>query len=280
MIGVAIIGLVACLHSEGLSREFAEGSSPTAEPEMIDGKTAPLSTSSPLGDEHSGSFSPDGAEDGALGRSAGAETASVSVVEVTTSPLARSSGSVDEADVGGSVAAPSPGSPGGELALQASRSADEADENGAREPGAGDYNDRDGPRAEASVTPSIPAVREVPGPPTSMATLLGTRRQRLENRLGRGGVAGDDGWVHYGSRLAVRYESHRAVEVALRVPAGFTCVEAARWAGFRRAMPPLYRVGGCAWPGTSARHRIHRGVVGELAQATGILQFWSAKASR
>ena len=63
----------------------------------------------------------------------------------------------------------------------------------------------------------------------------------------------------------------------MRVPAGMTCVEAARWAGFSGAMPPLLRVDGCAWPGISDRHRLHRGVAGELARATGVLQIWSTK---
>lgn len=276
MIGVAIVGLVACLHNEGLSRELAEGTSPTAEPEMLDGGNGPLVASSPVGDESSGSPTAEGPEGSPLRRPAWAESTHVSAPPGSTP----SSPTDDEAGAGRRAAAPSSASPGADPDLRASRSGENDDERAAREPGAGDNNDGDGSRAEASGTPSSPAVSEIPGPPTSMATLLGARRHRLEGRLDREGVAGDEGWVHYGSGLAVRYESDRAVEAALRIPAGLTCVEAARWAGFRRAMPPLYRVGGCTWPGTSARHRIHRGVVAELAQATGILQFWPAKASR
>ena len=131
----------------------------------------------------------------------------------------------------------------------------------------------DGAGAGAKPAP----VREIPGPPISMATVLGSTRRDLEARLVAEGVDGDDGWVHYGAGLTIRYEGKRAVEVALRVPAGLGCAEVARWAGFRRAMPPLYRVGGCTWPGLSARHRLHRGVIGELARTTGILQIWSTK---
>lgn len=276
MIGVAIVGLVACLHNEGLSRELAEGSSPTAEPEILNGENAAPVASSPVGDERRGSLAAEGPKGSPLRRPAWAESTRVSAPPESTP----SSSTDDEPGAGRRAAALSPESQGPDPDLRPSRSGENDDEGAARAPGAGDNNDGDGSRAEASVTPSSPAESEIPGPPTSMATLLGTRRRRLEGRLDREGVAGDEGWVHYGSGLAVRYESDRAVEAALRIPAGLTCVEAARWAGFRRAMPPLYRVGGCTWPGTSARHRIHRGVVAELAQATGILQFWSAKASR
>lgn len=135
--------------------------------------------------------------------------------------------------------------------------------------------EEDGVRAKA--TPAPISAREIPGPPTSMQTVLGSTRKRIEARLVSDGIDGDDGWVHYGAGLTIRYEGRRAVEVAIRVPTGLSCAEAARWAGFLQAMPPLYRVGGCAWPGLSARHRLHSGVVGELARTTGILQIWSTK---
>jgi len=147
------------------------------------------------------------------------------------------------------------------------------------EAGRGSARDTDasGDGARARATPAPISAREIPGPPTSMQTVLGSTRRRIEARLVSDGVDGDDGWVHYGVGLAIRYESRRAAEVAIRVPAGLSCAESARWAGFLRAMPPLYRVGGCAWPGLSARHRLHRGVIGELARTTGILQIWSTK---
>ncbi len=279
MIGVAIVGLVACLHNEGLSRELAEGSSPSAGPLTVDEGTASASSGAQIGEARTSSSSPVGLE----GRPSERDSTGLE-------PLSRESAGEEALSSQAERLGPEPpgvgvsADPGAEPALGADRSgAEDGAKEGAmdeRASGAGDDSANVGSRAEAADTPPSAAWGEIPGPPTTMSTLLGTRRKRLEGRLGRGGVDGDEGWVHYGSALAVRYEAGRAVEAALRVPTGMTCVEAARWAGFRRAMPPLYRAGGCAWPGISARHRIHRGVVGELALATGILQIWSARASR
>ncbi len=277
MIGLAIVGLVACLHNEGLSRELAEGSSPSAGPWTSDEGTASASSGAQIGEARTSSSSPEG-QGGRPTERASAEpepgSGALTGEEGALSPDAETL--VSEPLAMGLV----PSEVARKPASAADRSAANEGKSGEEGPGAGDNSVNVGSRAEAARTPPSPVLSETPGPPTSMSTLLGTRRKRLEGRLGRGGVDGDEGWVHYGSVLAVRYEASRAVEAALRVPAGMNCVEAARWAGFRRAMPPLYRVGGCTWPGRSARHRIHRGVVGELALATGILQIWSAKASR
>jgi len=164
----------------------------------------------------------------------------------------------------------------------------DADDNDADDDHQDDANkDRDrSDEGESDAAPSddvssdLRVVEEHPPPSISMATVLGSTRRQLARRLGAEGEDGDNGWVHYDRGLAIRFEGKRAVESAIRVPTGLTCVEAARWAGFERSMPPLRRTGGCAWPGISARHRLHRGVVGELAWTTGILQIWSAKGRR
>ena len=108
--------------------------------------------------------------------------------------------------------------------------------------------------------------------PADIASLMGRRRAWMAHRFPHTRVDGD--WTHYGDVLAVRFENERVVEVRGSVPAGTgSCADAARWAGFGEAGPPLRRRTGCEWPGISERHRLAPGVVGGIADGV----FWARR---
>lgn len=116
-----------------------------------------------------------------------------------------------------------------------------------------------GSPAEVAV-PAIPAAR-----------LLGMTRANIQARLAPFAKEDKEGWVRYGSALAIRYRSDRAIEVAMRVPAGKTCEEAAQWAGFEQPGPPLRRSDRCVWPTHSEKHLLSKGRSGALDLASGTL---------
>jgi hypothetical protein len=254
-IALALLGLVACLHGEGSARGPSDPSIAGSEAGLlavssVDDADEATRASEPASAERD--YRADDEEDSA---SAETEPESDTAVDVEADAPERR---------------PLAGAPAS--AKKARPSDAEASDEPAPAPDMLSEPDADGGDAEAD-----PRAVTHPGPPITMTKLLGVSRARIERRLDREGEAGDGGWIHYGPKLAIRYQQGRAVEAALRVPAGMTCVDAARWAGFTKAMPPLLRVDGCAWPGISDRHRLHRGVAGELARATGVLQIWSTK---
>ncbi|MEZ4452540.1 MAG: hypothetical protein R3B09_23955 [Nannocystaceae bacterium] len=104
--------------------------------------------------------------------------------------------------------------------------------------------------------------------------LLGLSVRRVARTLGREGEVGEGGWRHYGESVAIRFEAGRSVAVMVRVPSGLACEEAAKWAGFTAASAPLRRASTCNWPGISERHRLARGIVGELELATAVFHVW------
>ncbi|MEZ4382652.1 MAG: hypothetical protein R3A79_15045 [Nannocystaceae bacterium] len=260
-IALALLGLVACLHGEGPARGPSDPSIAGSEAGLLavtslegertrdngDARRDEASEASEAGEAGDTMMSEEtGREAPASGATQAAETSATSPRTRAPRPASADAvgGGEDPDEVSESAPAPEP-----ESALES-----------------------EGVEVE-------PEPRGVvhPGPRISMAKVLGAARARIERRLDRDGEAGDGGWVHYGPQLAIRYQDGRAVEAAMRVPAGLSCVEAARWAGFTKAMAPLLRVDGCAWPGISERHRLARGVAGELARATGVLQIWSTK---
>lgn len=130
------------------------------------------------------------------------------------------------------------------------------------------------PEPEPEPAPTTAPQVSSAGPAMSLGRILGATERRIAAGVGRPGEPGEGGWIHFGPELAVRFEGGRAVEAAMALPAGLTCDEAAAWAGFRRAMPPIRHPDRCAWPGLSERHRLARGVAGELSPATGVLHVW------
>ena len=105
----------------------------------------------------------------------------------------------------------------------------------------------------------------------SLRSLLGQRQAAVERHHRATGTR-DGGWVDYGSDLAVQYENGRAVRLRARVPAGMSCIDVARWAGYPSAGYPHRHRHSCEWPGISMRHRLSPRHAGALAG--GVLELW------
>jgi hypothetical protein len=122
-----------------------------------------------------------------------------------------------------------------------------------------------GPRVE-----SEEQLTEIPSMPLSQ--LLGKVRADIETLFHPAAEGHAEGWVRYNDHLEVRYEQGRCVELIQLVPAGLSCIEAARWVGFVGAMAPIYQAKRCVWPPASLKHSLGVGVSGDLALDGGIFR--------
>jgi len=104
--------------------------------------------------------------------------------------------------------------------------------------------------------------RELAEAPEGLGRLLGEHRRALYRTYQSNGTRG--GWTVYGSVLAAKISNRRIVALRVQLPRSMSCTEAAEWMGFADAGAPLRRRDQCEWPGLSARHRLARGVRGEL----------------
>lgn len=85
---------------------------------------------------------------------------------------------------------------------------------------------------------------------------------------------GHRGWVRYGDDLIIRYSaSGKAVRLRGHAPEHKSCVDTIRWAGFKKAQPPIKgMLGRCDWPGYSERNGTGSKISARLDQ--GIIDLW------
>lgn len=75
------------------------------------------------------------------------------------------------------------------------------------------------------------------------------------------------GWVKYSAHLRVRYLDNVAVEMEQRVPDGLSCIDAAKWLGFKNAKTPASEDNKeCKWPVDDTAHSLDKGIYGSMSK--------------